>query len=38
MLNLSHNKIGKIEGINHLPELAFLDLSSNEIEEFEPEK
>ena len=38
MLNLSNNKISKIEGLKHLPELAFLDLSSNEIEEYEAEK
>jgi len=37
MLNLSNNKITEIEGINHLPELAFLDISSNLIESYSPE-
>ena len=38
MLNLSNNKITEIEGINHLPELAFLDISSNLIESYSPEE
>ena len=37
MLNLSNNKLTEIEGINHLPELAFLDMSSNLIETYNPE-
>jgi Leucine-rich repeat (LRR) protein len=32
MLNLSNNKIKKIEGINHLNNLFSLDMSNNEIE------
>ena len=38
MLNLSNNQITKIEGIDHLDQLAFLDLSHNLIDKFEPEK
>jgi len=38
MLNLSNNKITEIEGINHLPELAFLDISSNLIESYSPDE
>ena len=32
MLSLSNNKIKEIEGISHLSQLAFLDVSSNCIE------
>ena len=38
MLNLSNNKITEIEGINHLPELAFLDISSNLIDSYSPDE
>ena len=38
MLNLSNNKIKEIEGISHLEQLAFLDLSTNLIEEIDTEK
>jgi len=38
MLNLSNNKITEIEGINHLPELAFLDISSNLIDNYSPDE
>lgn len=38
MLNLSNNKITEIEGISHLPELAFLDMSNNLIENYNPEE
>jgi len=38
MLNLSNNRITEIDGISHLPELAFLDISSNLIESYTPEE
>ena len=38
MLNLSNNKIKSIDGIDHLNQLAFLDLSHNLIDKFTPDK
>ena len=38
MLNLSNNKIASIDGIVHLNQLAFLDLSHNLIDKFTPDK
>jgi Leucine-rich repeat (LRR) protein len=35
MLNLAHNNISKIEGLSHLKNLAFLDLSFNQIDSVE---
>ena len=36
ILNLSNNQISRIEGISHLRELSYLNLSSNKIQEFQP--
>jgi len=36
MLNLSHNKISKLEGLTNLESLIFFDISHNEIEAFDP--
>ena len=38
MLNLSNNKIKEIECLDHLSNLAFLDMSSNLIESYNPKK
>ena len=38
MLNLGHNQIEEIIGIEHLNQLVFLDLSSNKIKEFNAEQ
>merc|ERR1711935_710946 len=37
MLNLSSNKISKLEGLAHLKNLVFFDVSDNKIEEFDPD-
>lgn len=36
MLNLSHNKISRVEGLTHLESLIFFDISHNQIESFDP--
>lgn len=38
LLNLSNNLITKIEGLDHLSQLGFLDLSNNQIKEINPSK
>lgn len=36
MLNLSNNKITKLEGLTHLENLIFFDISHNQISTFDP--
>jgi Leucine-rich repeat (LRR) protein len=38
MLNLSNNKITELECLTHLSQLAFLDMSSNLIQSYNPVK
>ena len=37
MINLSHNKISKLQGLTHLDNLIFFNISHNLIEEYDPE-
>lgn len=37
MINLSNNQLTFIEGLSHLPELAYLDVSNNRIKAIQPE-
>jgi hypothetical protein len=37
MLNLSHNRIERLEGLKHLDQLVYLDMSSNKLSELDVE-